>query len=94
MIEWPRPRNPKALSGFLSLTGYYKRFIKNYGSIATGLTSLLRKNSINWKEKVGEASEKLKEALTQSLVLALSYFSKPFLIKYNACGKGIVAVLM
>ena len=33
--EWPRPKNISKLRGFLGLTGYYKRFIKNYANLTT-----------------------------------------------------------
>lgn len=45
MVEWPFPKTLKALRDFLGLIGYYRKFIKGYGSIAAPLIQMLRKNS-------------------------------------------------
>lgn len=45
MVSRPTPKSLKSLRGFLGLTGYYIRFIKNYGLIRKPLTNYPKKNS-------------------------------------------------
>ena len=92
--EWKVPRIIKQLRGFLWLIRYYRKFVKNYGRIATPLTKLLNKYAFSWTPKATKAFEHLKEAMCQAPVLATPDFTKKIIVEYDASGNGIGVVLM
>eukprot|EP00253_Pinus_taeda_P019904 PITA_19904 len=84
--EWKIPTSIKHLQGFLRLTRYYRKFVKNYGRIAAPLTTLLNKYAFSWTPEAINAFEHLKEAMCQAPVLATSDFTKPFIVECDASG--------
>ena len=74
MLKWPTPTALKELRAFLGLTGYYRRFVANYGSMAWPLMEQFKKDNFKSGEVAEAAFNMLKSAMTTVLVLALPDF--------------------
>jgi hypothetical protein len=93
MVEWPTPKNITALRAFLGLTGFYRRFVLNYATIASPLIDLLKANSFTWSEAADIAFQNLKAAMTNLPLLSLPDFTIPFEVTTDASLTAIGAVL-
>ena len=94
MMDWPIPKTLKNIRGFLGLTGYYRKFIRNYVRIATPLTALTKKEAFSWTPEATQAFEQLKEAMRKAPVFTTLEFTKTFVVECDASRNGICFVLM
>ena len=93
---FPTPTSKKQVRTFLGLTGYYRKFIPNYASVACPLTDLTKKSAPNcpvWTNQCEEAFQTLKRLLYSAPVLKGPDFNKPFILQTDASECGIGAVL-
>ena len=58
VVNWKPPRNVTEVRSFLSLTSYYRRFVRGFFVIASLLTKLLRKGiKFEWTDKCQNSFE-------------------------------------
>ena len=73
----------------MGLTRYYRRFVKDYGSISKPLTILRRKEQFKWSEEADTTFQHLKNDMISPSVLALPDFFQTFIVETNASGTSI-----
>ncbi|XP_063590436.1 uncharacterized protein LOC134767369 [Penaeus indicus] len=96
IIDTPPPTSKKQVRSFLGLSGYYRRYIENYASIAAPLTELVKKSApskVTWREEHQRAFDRLKYALTKP-ILKLPDINNPFILRTDASEVGLGAVLL
>ena len=96
----PHPTSIAEVRSFLGLTGYYRRFVKNYAAIAIAIASPLsdltgKRKQFVWGDEQELAFERLKEVLSSPSVLAYPNFTgeHPFCLKTDASDTAIGAIV-
>ena len=94
VAHWPAPTSQRDVQQFLGLANYYRRFVKNFATIAKPLHRLTEKNApFKWTEECQASFEELRQRLTSAPVLAFPDFSREFILDTDASDVGIGAVL-
>ena len=89
------PTSVTEIRSFLGLAGYYRRFVKEFWSLAAPLTALTKKNrKFEWTNKCEQSFQELKRRLTSAPILALPSEDKGFIVYCDASKIGLGAVLM
>ena len=91
--DFSRPRNPKEVSSFLGLVGYYKKFIKDFAQISWPLDALRKAEKFEWTPEADAAFEELRQKLTKEDILVYPKFDRPFLVTCDASGTALGGVV-
>ncbi|KAK1627300.1 hypothetical protein QYE76_001615 [Lolium multiflorum] len=88
--SWPQPKTVTQVRSFLGLAGFYRRFVKDFGSIAAPLNELTKKDvPFVWGDAQQDAFMILKDKLTHAPLLQLPDFNKTFELECDASGIGL-----
>ena len=92
--DWPTPANASELKSFLGLASYYRRFVRDFATIASPLNRLtdLGRPFI-WDDACATAFTQLRASLTEAPILAYPNAQQPFIVDTDASNVGIGAVL-
>ncbi|KAK3536465.1 hypothetical protein QTP86_013153 [Hemibagrus guttatus] len=95
VTEWPAPNSVRELQRFLGFANFYRRFIRNYSSVAGPLTSLLRgkPKKLTWTDPARSAFQQLKNCFTTAPILRHPDPDLPFVVEVDASSSGLGAVL-
>src|SRR3569833_1947630 len=93
--DWPVPANVHDVRSFMGLVNYFRKFIKDFATLAAPLTDLTRaKHSWEWTDRCEQAFLALKHCLTEAPLLISPDVSKPYEVVTDASTIGIGAVLL
>ena len=94
--QFPKPETKKDVRSFLGLSGYYRKFVRNYEDNARPLIDLKKKkqpNKVIWTPQCETAFENLKTYLSREPILKAPDFNKQFLLQTDASKKATGAIL-
>ena len=94
VAQWPVPTSRKEIQQFLGLANYYRRFVKDFATIAKPLHRLTEKTAkFEWTDECQAAFKEIRRRLVTAPILAFPDYTRPFILDTDASDTGIGAVL-
>ena len=94
VANWIPPSTIKGVREFLGFTGYYRRFVPDYSTVAQPLVRLLGKDcKFKWTDACQDAFMALRALLIKAPVLAFPKEDLPYIVDTDASDYGIGGVL-
>ena len=95
VMSWERPKSVFEIRSFLSLAGYYRRFIEDFSRIAAPMTRLTRKEvKFDWDDRCEGAFQELKRRLTSAPILIVPDRGQGYTVYCDASRARLRFVLM
>ena len=98
--NWPVPVTVHDVRSFLGFTNYYRKFVYKYAQKAKPLSKLIsgenakkKCRKVEWTDDCQHAFELLKDACTETPILAYANYKKPFRLNTDVSERGLGAVL-
>lgn len=93
--KFPQPTDQHKVRQFIGLASFFRRFIRNFSTIARPLTQLLKRDTKwHWDSLEQEAFDKLKQELTKRPVLAFYNPDFETQLHTDASKAGIAGILV
>ena len=94
VASWPTPTSKQEVQHFLGFAGYYRKFVKDFTTIACPLHRLTECTaSFIWGDDCKRAFDDLRQSLCSAPILAYPDFNRPFILDTDASDLGIGGVL-
>jgi hypothetical protein len=94
ILNHPIPRTVTEIKSFMGLVTYYAIYIPKLADIATPMRNLTKKNvPMIWSRECQQAFDKIKTILTNPPILARPKRGVPFIVRTDASGTGLGAIL-
>lgn len=95
VLSWPVPQTLKQLQRFLGFANFYRRFIRNYSTVAAPLTAMTKRhnNRLSWSPESTKAFDELRTRFTSAPILRHPDPTLQFILEVDASNTGVGAVL-
>ncbi|XP_075489516.1 LOW QUALITY PROTEIN: uncharacterized protein LOC142528360 [Primulina tabacum] len=93
--DWQTPASVGQVRSSHGLASFYRRFVKDFSTLAAPMTAVIKKNiPFHWGEEQEKSFNIIKQKLINAPLLVFSDFSNIFEIECDGSGVGIGGVLM
>ena len=95
IADFVRPMTKKGVRAFLGTSGYYRKFIPDFGKLAKPLTMMTRKaehDQVHWTLEGEQAFKLIRKLLSNACAFTIPNLSDDFRLHTDASGTGLGAV--